>query len=140
MLSLGLSTATAVRVANAVGRADQRGLVVAGQTGFGLVLALVAMVGGLIALQRDGIAALYTTDPAVLALAAPALGVVAIVVLFDGAQTVILGALRGAGDVFIPTVVYALSFWVLAVPAAYLTGLLGGGGIKALHERRGSVP
>lgn len=132
MLAIGLSTATSVRVANAVGRRDREGMAMAGWTGVGLVGILMLVVGALIRFLNGEIARLYSAEAAVLALAVPALTVAAAIVVVDGAQTVVFGALRGAGDVLVPTVSYAVSFWVVAAPAAYVLGLKGEAGILGL--------
>lgn len=132
MLAIGMSTATAVRVANAVGRADRQGLAAAGWLGAGLVAGLMCAVGATIAAGREVIAALYTDDAEVVAVAVPALAVVAVIVLFDGLQAVLLGSLRASGDVLVPTAMHAVSFWVVAVPSAYAVGHLAGGGAPGL--------
>jgi MATE family multidrug resistance protein len=132
MLAIGLSNATSIRVANAVGRGDRPGMALAGWTGVGLVVALTAAIGLLIGALGAPIAALYSNEGPVLALAAPALGVVAVLVVADGAQAVVLGALRGTGDVLFPMASYAVAFWLIAAPAAYVLGLEGGSGIVGL--------
>jgi MATE family multidrug resistance protein len=48
--------------------------------------------------------------------------------LSDGVQVVALGALRGLGDVKLPTVVTFVAYWLLALPAAYLLGVRFGFG------------
>ncbi len=132
MLAIGLSTATSVRVAKAVGRADREAMAMAGWTGVGLVALVMTVAGTTIRLLNSEIAGLYSTEAAVLQVAVPALAVVAFVVVVDGAQAVILGALRGTGDVVLPALFYAVSFWGVAVPTAYLVGLKGGAGIEGL--------
>lgn len=132
MLAIGLSTATSVRVANAVGRSDREGMAMAGWTGVGLVAFLMLAVALAIRLLDAEIAALYSTEAAVLEYAVPALTVAAFVVVVDGTQAVTLGALRGTGNVLLPTLIYAVSFWVVAVPAAYFVGLKGEAGIEGL--------
>lgn len=132
MLAIGISTATSVRVANAVGRGDRVGFGRAGWVGFGLAVTLMVAAAGLMAGFAPQIAALYSTEPAVRTLATHALWVAACVVVVDGAQAVLLGALRGAGDVIAPTLSFALAFWGVAVPAAYIFGLHGGAGILGL--------
>lgn len=132
MLAIGISTATSVRVANAVGRGDHVGFGRAGWVGFGLAITLMVASAGLIVAFAPRIAALYSIDPAVRALAVQALWVAACVVVVDGGQAVLLGALRGAGDVIAPTLSFAVAFWGVSVPAAYVFGLQGGAGILGL--------
>jgi MATE family multidrug resistance protein len=132
ILAIGLSTATSVRVANAVGRGDRQGMAMAGWTGVGLVACVMLAAGAVIFLLDAEIAGFYSTEAAVLEVAVPALAVAALIVAVDGTQAVLLGALRGTGDVLLPTLSYALAFWLVAVPAAYVFGLKGDAGIEGL--------
>lgn len=132
MLTIGLATATAVRVANAVGRQDPVGMGRAGWVGTGLVVALMLVVALLILLGRGGIASLYTSDAAVRSVALAALAIAAWMVIVDGAQGVLMGALRGAADVVVPTAMYFVSFWGLTVPLAYWLGVSAGHGVEGL--------
>lgn len=132
MLAIGLSNATSVRVANAVGRADRHGMAMAGWTGLGLVVVVTSLAALGIALFSSEIAGFYSAETAVLRFAVPALMVVAFMVVIDGSQAVLLGALRGTGDVLMPTLSYALAFWVIAMPAAYYMSLKEDAGIAGL--------
>ena len=62
---------------------------------------------------------LYTTDAAVLAVAVPTLLVCAVAAVPDGVQTVLIGALRGASDVWPATALYVFAFWIVMVPLGY---------------------
>jgi len=91
---------------------------------FGIVL---ATGGGLIARG-------FTSDPEVAGLAPRLLLVAAIMQVFDGAQVVGAGMLRGLSDVKIPTVITFIAYWLVALPSAYLLGFplhLGPAGIWA---------
>lgn len=122
MLSLGLMTGTAVRVANAVGRNDRKGRADAGWAGLCLVIALQAVVGLIIFLAKPFIASIYTDELPVLALAIPGLMMVAINVLFDGSQQVLQGALRASGDIWVPLFIYVIAYWGITVPLAHYFG------------------
>jgi multidrug resistance protein, MATE family len=56
------------------------------------------------------------------AAAPPALGFLCTLVIFDGTQGVLMGALRGAGDVLVPTATYAVAFGGFAIPLCYFVG------------------
>jgi multidrug resistance protein, MATE family len=130
MLSLGLATAAAVRVGNAIGRGDQKDISMAGWAAVCLVLGLMLLVGLSMSLLRGQIAAAYTPDPAVIAVASPVLAVLAVLVVFDGVQGVLMGALRGAGDVVLPTAIYAIAFGGCAIPLSYYFGY---------HQAQGAI-
>lgn len=123
MLSIGLAVATAVRVANAVGRGDRRGIAVAAWIGLGLNILLMVILGTIVALDPGLVAALYTDDPRVLVVAAAGIRVVAAMLLVDGARAVLTSAARAAGDVIVPMVIYAVAFWFIGVPISYYYGL-----------------
>jgi multidrug resistance protein, MATE family len=57
MISLGLATAAAVRVGNALGSRDQRSVVLAGWTAVGLTFFLMAVIGVAIAIFRHDVVA-----------------------------------------------------------------------------------
>ena len=123
MGAIGLATATAVQVGQAVGRGDQLGLRLAGWIGFILVALVMGLLGLLVGLYPGALAGVYTSDQLVLRLAVEALAVGALFLVFDGAQAVLMGATRGAGDVVVPLFLQGAAFWLLAVPAAWLCGL-----------------
>lgn len=122
MLSIGLSTATAVRVANAIGRGDDEGRAKAAWVGLGMVLSLQLCVGLGIFLLRPWLARAYTPDLEVVALAIPGLAIVAIAVVMDGAHNVVQGSLRAHGDVLFPLCTYLTVYWVVSLPISYLLG------------------
>ena len=43
--------------------------------------------------------------------------------IFDGLQSVVLGALRGIQDVFIPTVLIFIAYIIVGLPVSYYLGL-----------------
>ncbi len=118
MVAVGLGTATAIRVGNSVGRGDRPGLVRAGWTGVGLVILLMALIAIVFEAWPEGLSAIYSSDPEVLAVTVPTVVVAGWLLIWDGAQGVLMGALRGAGDVWMPVVMHAISFWLIGVPLA----------------------
>lgn len=122
MLGIGLSTATGVRVGNAVGRRDAAGLRTAGWVGCGVNMAIMVVVAPTVWLLERPIIGFFSGDPSVVAFAAQMIPVIAVAILFDSLQTVVNGALRGTGDVMVPAGIFALSFWGVAVPVAWWLG------------------
>lgn len=122
MLSIGLSTATAVRVANAIGRGDDEGRAKAAWVGLGMVLSLQLCIGLAIFFLRPYLARAYTPDLQVVALAVPGLAIVALAVVMDGAHNVVQGSLRAHGDVLFPLCTYLTVYWIVSVPLSYLLG------------------
>ncbi|MBI3887031.1 MAG: MATE family efflux transporter [Opitutae bacterium] len=120
MFPLGLSTATSMRLSKALGegRRDALRAVGFGSLGAGFVLMAVFAAG--FAGFGHHIAAGFTPDPGVVAVAAQLLVVAAFFQLFDGAQVIGAAALRGLHDVKIPTVLTFVAYWLVALPAGYL--------------------
>jgi MATE family multidrug resistance protein len=48
--------------------------------------------------------------------------------VFDGAQVIALGALRGLQDTRVPMWIAGTSYWLIGFPAAWLLGFTLGGG------------
>jgi len=48
--------------------------------------------------------------------------IVALFQLFDSAQVIILGALRGMQDVLIPTIIVFIAYWIIGFPISYYFG------------------
>ncbi len=132
MLTIGLSTAAAVRVGNAVGRENPTDLRRAGWIAVALELAVMLVVATITAVFVDEITALYSADPAVVTLLRQALTITAALLVVDGLQGVLMGALRGAADGKWPTMVYGISFWAIGVPVAYVWAYRLGAGVPAL--------
>lgn len=133
MLTIGIATAAAVRVGNAVGSDDWRNAQRAGWIAAALAVALMLVAGLLTAAFAESAAGILTDDPDVLAVLVPILaGVVSVLVVVDSLQGVLMGALRGCADTLIPTVIYGVSFWIIGVPAGYWWGYHHGLGPNAL--------
>jgi MATE family multidrug resistance protein len=119
MVPLGVGSAAAVRVGQALGRGDARG---ASRSGWAaLVLGGGFMSGAALAflLVPYSIARIFTPDAAIIRTGASLLAVAAFFQLFDGLQAVATGALRGAGDTRTPMASHLVSYWLLGLPLGY---------------------
>jgi MATE family multidrug resistance protein len=119
MVPLGISSAAAVRVGQAVGRKDPQGAALAGWTA--LLLSAMFMGGAALALATvpQWIVRAFIADAAVIASGAVLLRIAALFELFDGFQVVATGALRGVGDTRTPMLAHLVGYWVLGLPVAY---------------------
>jgi MATE family multidrug resistance protein len=70
----------------------------------------------LLALANDAVVALFTDDAAVAALAATGLLIAAWILVSDATQGILIGALRGAADIWPSLLIQTASFWLIAVP------------------------
>jgi multidrug resistance protein, MATE family len=121
MMPLGISSAAAVRVGQAIGREDPEGAARAGWTALGLGAGAMSAAALMLLLVPHFIARLYTPDAGIIAAGVILLRVAAFFQLFDGFQVVATGALRGTGDTRTPMVCHFVGYWVIGLP---LGGLL----------------
>lgn len=128
MIPLSISSATTIHVGHTLGRGERRAARAAGFTGIGMCLGVMAVCAFCIFLWNQQIAALYTTDTAVRALAAQLLLLAAIFQISDGVQVGTMGALRGFKDTAIPMVLCVFSYWIVGFSLAYVTGVTYQGG------------
>lgn len=85
-------------------------------------------VGGLFWGLRFELPKIYIADPKVILLSAQLLVVAACFQFFDGAQAVLIGALKGISDIKWPTILTFLSYWGVGLPACYVFGVTLGWG------------
>jgi MATE family multidrug resistance protein len=130
MGALGVSGATAVRVGYAVGQA--RSPRRAGLLGIGVGVAFMAAGALAFAAAPGPLVRVFTDDPGVIELGKALLLIAAAFQLFDGAQVVAAGALRGAGDVRYPFVANVCAHWAVGFPTACVLGLWLGLGVRGI--------
>lgn len=119
MIPLGLASAGAVRVGNAVGARTPRAAAEAGWTVILLGTAFMLLSGlSFLAIPQVLIGA-FTTDPSVLDTGMALLAIAAVFQLFDGLQGVITGTLRGLGDTRTPMITNLTAHWLVGLPVGY---------------------
>lgn len=116
MVPLGISSATAVRVGQAIGRRDGEGAARAGWTGLVLGAGFMSTCAILLWTVPGQVVRLFTPEPSVIAVGAALLVVGAFFQIFDGIQVVATGALRGSGDTQTPMLTNLVSYWVVGLP------------------------
>lgn len=132
MVPMGVGSAAAVLVGRAVGEGDpahaRRVAASALLCGMGFMaasaVALLAWAGPL--------ARALTSVPGVVVVAAALIPVAGVFQVFDGAQVVSAGVLRGAGDTRAPLVANLLGFWLVGIPVSLLLGFRAGLGVVGL--------
>jgi MATE family multidrug resistance protein len=123
MVPLGLSQAVTVRVGLAFGRRDREGIARAGWTAFVLGVTFMALMALLILAIPHRLVSLFLdpADPAnaeVIGLAVSFLFIAALFQIFDGAQAVGAGMLRGLHDTKVPMAFAAFGYWVVGLLTA----------------------
>lgn len=120
MMPLGISSAAAVRVGQAIGRDDPDGAARAGWTALGLGGGVMSAAALTLLMVPHFIARLFTPDAGIIAAGVILLRVAAFFQLFDGFQVVATGALRGSGDTHTPMVCHFVGYWVIGLPLGVL--------------------
>jgi MATE family multidrug resistance protein len=116
MVPLGISSAAAVRVGQAIGRKDPVGAGEAGGTAIFLGAAFMICASAALLIFPRWIALIYTPNELIIRSATLLLAAGAAFQLFDGLQTVATGALRGAGDTRTPMLCHFFAYWILGLP------------------------
>jgi MATE family multidrug resistance protein len=118
MVPLGVGSAAAVRVGNAVGRSDGLGARRSASAALACGGGFMALAAALFLLVPGPLAAAYTSDIDVRLLAAVLIPIAGVFQVFDGLQVVSAGILRGLGDTRAPMVVNLLGFWLIGIPVS----------------------
>ena len=119
MMPLAMASATSVLTGQAIGAGDSRRARLTGLVGIGSGLLCACVVGLLVWFGRDGIAALYTRDAEVKAVAASLLAYVAGYHLFDAASAIAVSALRGYKKTVVPMLCNIVALWGLGLAGGY---------------------
>jgi MATE family multidrug resistance protein len=119
MVPLGISSAAAVRVGQAIGRKDPRAAGDAGNTAIFLGAAFMTCASAALLIFPHAIARMYTPATDVIRATTFLLAAGAAFQLFDGIQTVATGALRGAGDTRTPMLCHLIAYWIIGLPLGY---------------------
>src|SRR5271155_32526 len=128
MVPLGIASAAAVRVGQAIGRKDPKGAGDAGGTAIFLGASFMTAASIALLVFPRWIARAYTPDEAIIHSTIFLLAAGAAFQLFDGIQTVATGALRGLGDTRTPMLCHFTAYWVIGLPlGAWLCFRLGWG-------------
>jgi len=128
MVPLGICSAAAVRVGQALGRRDPVAAGRAGWAALSMGAGFMTVAALVLVFAPRLIVRAFTPDPQVMRIGVMLLLVAAAFQLFDGLQTVATGALRGAGETRIPMFSSFIAYWVIGLPLAYYLGFVLGFG------------
>ena len=134
MVPLSIAIATSARVSYWLGAGDPKRARLCIRTGFriGGAMALLLACGMLLA--RHGIAATYSSDPQVAAVAASLLAIVAVYHLGDATQALCVFVLRCYRVAVLPLVAYSVLLWGVGVVGGYLLAYRGLGPYPAQNS------
>jgi MATE family multidrug resistance protein len=132
MVPLGVSSAAAVRVGQALGAERPGGAALCGWTALGLGTAFMSLSAVTFLLLPRHLVGLFTSDPTVIEIGRSLFFVAAVFQLFDGLQVVATGAMRGAGDTRTPMICNLVGHWLLGLPVGYVLCFTAGWGVVGL--------
>ena len=127
VIPMALGSAASIRVGYHVGAKDYARAAKVARLSV-LISATYAFLASLVlVLGREVLPRIYTSDPAVLALTAEVLLIVAAYQFFDCTQATMIGALRGYKDTQYPMIISIIGYWLIALPVGTILGwgLLG---------------
>lgn len=122
VLPMSLGAAASIRVGFFVGAGELDKARHVAWTAFGVSLVYALVVSAFIVIAREGIISIYTSDPAVAALAASVLVLIAIYQIADDTQATLAGALRGYKDTRMPMLYFVFGYWVVSLPLGAVLG------------------
>ncbi len=124
MIVSGIGSGTTIRVSHQFSRKNFDGLSKAAYASIHLVIAFMSFTAFLFVILRNYLPWLYTSDPAVIAVASQLLIMAAAFQIFDGLQVVMLGILRGLADVKYAMIIALISYIIISLPLSYLFGFI----------------
>jgi MATE family multidrug resistance protein len=114
-----LAAASAIRIGTARGEKDYQKVLNIGKNALVLGVGFMVFCAIILIIFNEKIAAEFIQDADVVHTAAQLLIIAGFFQIFDGAQAVSAGLLRGLEDVKIPTIYITITYWVLAIPLGY---------------------
>ena len=132
MVPLGIGSAAAVRVGQAIGRRRPADASQAGAAALLLGAAFMVLAGISFLVFPRWIGRAFTADESVISTAVELLAIAALFEICDGLQAVATGALRGAGDTRTPLVAHTVCYWAIGLPAGWYLCFRAGWGAAGL--------
>lgn len=122
LMMQGLSFALSILVSNACGRGDYKGVREYAGKGYGMIVCISATLSVLLYIFRYQAAGVFTDSPEVSAMAVSLFFVLFAYQFGDGLQLCFANVLRGLQDVKPIMKVAFVSYYIVAIPVAYLLG------------------
>jgi len=132
MVPLGVASAGAVRVGQALGAGHPRAAERAGWAALAVGAAFMTVSALVFTFAPRLVMRAFTDDQAVIATGVSLLLVAAVFQLFDGLQVVAAGILRGSGETRVAMFAALVGYWVIGLPVGYALCFAGGMGVRGL--------
>ena len=132
LMMQGLSFAISILVSNACGRRDYRGVREYAGKGYAMIVCISLTLSVLLYVFRYQAAGVFTDSPEVSAMAVSLFFVLFAYQFGDGLQLCFANVLRGLQDVKPIMLAAFVSYYIIAIPAAYLLGFKTGLGLVGI--------
>jgi MATE family multidrug resistance protein len=132
MVPAGISHAAATRVGQELGRGDGRGAKACGTAAALMAVSFMGVMGVAFACAPAFLLGLFGAGGSVIRIGTPLLYCSAAFQVFDGAQVVLTGALRGLGETRRPLVYNLIGHWLIGLPVGVGLGFGLGWGATGL--------
>lgn len=119
MVSLGISSAGSIRVANARGQGNVEQVKKIGYSNFTMAAVYGLICAFLLFLGRNRLPQLFNDEMEVLTYTTGLMILAGIFQISDSTQAVGIGLLRGVQDMKIPTFIILLAYWIVGIPVGY---------------------
>lgn len=126
MVPLSIAAATAVKVGHAFGENDPKKVRIFAEVSLKSALTYTITMALIFYLFPKPILSIFSTDEAVLLWGARLIFLVCCFQLFDGAQVIISGILRGLSITRAPSVAIFIGYWIIGIPLGYYLGFYKG--------------
>lgn len=134
MIALGFAAAASVVTAEALSSGQPSQARRAGWMALGLNTLGMIVCGAVLWVFGEGAARLYTSDAMIAGIIAGAMGLLVLVLVFDGAQVVLAQTLRARRDNLFPTASHILAYVIVMPPLAFVLAEVQGRGVGGLME------
>ncbi len=132
VLANGVGTASSVLMGIAKGKKSVLEMEIVGYTGLAFNLLIMLICSAFFLLCPQLIASVYTTDAELISMTTPLVTICSLMCLFDGTQQVMVNVLRGAVDIFIPTLCQGAAFVFIMLPLIWLFAFKWGYGVLGM--------
>ena len=123
MVATGVAVTATIRVGNQKGLKDYYNLkrIAISNVVLMIIISIIAAIGFMS--LRTYLPWIYIDDENVVNIAAKLLIIAGLFQISDGIQVVVLGALRGLQDMYVPMWLVFVSYWIIGFPVCYYLGL-----------------
>ena len=128
MVACGIGAAATIRVSHQFGAGKPVETLMAGKASVHMGIFYMSSCALLFILLRNFLPYIYTSDPEVIAYASRLIVVLSLYQISDAVQLTSMASLRGLKDTKRPMMYAAMSYYGIAIPAAYLLGFVFGVG------------